>query len=112
VLKAEYGGFELPSVVIFVFFQLNKNEAETICKIFSQCFQLLYIERTMSLLDQVIKDETISTIGSSVSVGKTAIFFLLLTINFYTQFNKFSAYERAAHFNQTPSLNKKANINQ
>lgn len=46
----------------------TKNEAEIICQLFKKCFELLYIERTMSLLDQVIGDDTYSNCSTSVSV--------------------------------------------
>ncbi|CAF0862985.1 unnamed protein product [Brachionus calyciflorus] len=46
----------------------SKNEAENICQLLKRCFEVLYIERTMSLLDQVVGDETMSHCSSSVSV--------------------------------------------
>ncbi len=64
----------------------------------------------MSLLDQVIKDETISTVGSSVSVGELnnclglRVFTLSLMV--------FKAYKKLANIENTPSLSRKANINQ
>lgn len=48
-----------------------KNEANTICELFKKCFELLYIERTMSLLDMVIGDDTVSNFSTSVSCGKS-----------------------------------------
>lgn len=58
--------FEVTLVVV-----KTKNEAEVICQLFKKCFELLYIERTMSLLDQVIGDDTHSNCSTSVSaVGR------------------------------------------
>lgn len=56
--------FEVTLVVV-----KTKNEAEVICQLFKRCFELLYIERTMSLLDQVIGDETHSNCSTSVSAA-------------------------------------------
>ena len=51
--------------------QYLKKEAEIVCQLMKKCFELLYIERTMSLLDQVIgSDDGRSNCSTSVSVGK------------------------------------------
>ena len=46
-----------------------QEEAETICKLLQKCFEQLLIEKTMSLLDQVIGDETASNCSTSISVA-------------------------------------------
>lgn len=43
----------------------SRSEAESMCSLFKQCFRLLHVERTMSLLDQVLREETISNYSSS-----------------------------------------------
>ena len=49
----------------------TEKEAEIVCQLMKKCFELLYIERTMSLLDQVIgSDDGRSNCSTSVSVGE------------------------------------------
>ena len=53
----------------------KKKEAEVICQLMKKCFELLYIERTMSLLDQVIgsDDGSNSNCSTSISVGESFV---------------------------------------
>ena len=50
-----------------------KSEAETICKLIDACFELLHVERTLAMFDQLIGDEDESNCSSSISVGKKTI---------------------------------------
>lgn len=61
----------------------SKYEAEIICQLLKKCFEVLYIERTMSLLDQVVGDETMSNCSTSVSVGM---------INFFKFFKNYISF--------------------
>ena len=45
------------------------------CHLFKQCFQLLHVERTMSLFDQVIKDETSSNYSSNTQAYESQLIY-------------------------------------
>ena len=75
ILAVQYGDtYQQTEYFNIVLLVVNsRQEAEVICQLLKKCFEVLYIERTMSLLDQVVGDETMSNCSTSVSVGN--IFF-------------------------------------